>query len=98
MYASIENSREDLAYICERRNVLRLELFGSVVHDDFGSTSDFDCLVEFKDVPSLEEYFGLKSDLEALFGRSMDLIMPRAVVNPYIRAEIDRDRKLLYAA
>jgi len=40
----------------------------------------------------------LGDDLEALFARSFDLVIPRAVRNPYIRAEIGRDRRLLYAA
>jgi putative addiction module component (TIGR02574 family) len=43
-------------------------------------------------------YFGLKEYLEALFGRPADLVMTAAVRNPYVRAEIDRDRTLLYAA
>lgn len=49
-----------------------------------------------------------RSDLEALcrkygvrhlelFGRPVDLMMPRAVRNPYLKADIDRDRTLLYA-
>ena len=87
---------------CRRRSVRRLELFGSAVRDDFDeTTSDLDFLVEFDaatELPALERYFGLKEDLEALFGRPVDLIMPRAVRNPYVRAEIERDRQLLYAA
>jgi predicted nucleotidyltransferase len=87
---------------CRRRAVRRLEVFGSAVRDDFDeTTSDLDFLVEFDaatELPALERYFGLKEDLEALFGRPVDLIMPRAVRNPYVRAEIERDRQLLYAA
>lgn len=56
---------------------------------------EFDAATE---LPALERYFGLKEDLEALFGRPVDLVMPRAVRNPYVRAEIQRDRQLLYAA
>jgi hypothetical protein len=44
--------------------------------------SDIDFLVEFEaDVPgsALGAYFGLKDELEALFGRPIDLVMPRAV-------------------
>lgn len=88
--------------MCRRLAVRRLELFGSAVRDDFDPVaSDLDFLVEFdadSTVPALEQYFGLKEELEALFGRPVDLVMPRAVSNPYVRAEIERDRRLLYAA
>jgi uncharacterized protein len=57
-----------------------------------------DFLVEFDSGASLEGYLGLRDDLEALFGRSVDLVMPTAIRNPYIRAAIERDRQLVYAA
>jgi predicted nucleotidyltransferase len=66
--------------------------------NDFTSTSDLDFLVEFDSGASLEGYLGLRDDLEALFGRSVDLVMPTAIRNPYIRAAIERDRQLVYAA
>ena len=54
--------------------------------------------MEFESGGSLESYLGLRNDLEALFGRSVDLVMPTAIRNPYVRAAIDRDRQLVYAA
>lgn len=98
MRTVVDNEQAELRRICERRSVRRLELFGSAVRNDFGRGSDLDFLIEFNGVPGLEDYFGLKDDLEALFGRPVDLVMPGAVKNPYIRAAIDRDRQLLYAA
>jgi len=102
MLLLIENKRSELEAVCRRRAVQRLEVFGSAVRDDFdAATSDLDFLVEFDataDLPALDRYFGLKEDLETLFGRPVDLVMPRAVRNPYLRAEMDRDRRLLYAA
>ena len=97
----LEDKRLELARVCRRRGVRRLELFGSAARADFDGASDFDFLVEFDPasvLPALERYFGLKEDLEALLGRTVDLVMPAAVRNPYVRAEIERDRKLLYAA
>lgn len=91
----------ELGEVCRRRGVRRLELFGSAARDDFDAVeSDLDFLVEFKpgDTHAFGSYFGLKEDLEALFSRPVDLIMAGAVRNPYVRAEIDRDRTLLYAA
>jgi predicted nucleotidyltransferase len=78
--------------------VRRLELFGSAARKDFRSTSDLDFLVEFTASPSLDGYLGLRENLKSLFGTEVDLVMPKAVRNPYIRAAIERDRQLLYAA
>jgi hypothetical protein len=39
----------------------------------------------------------IDAHLAALFSRSVDLVMPKAVRNPYIRSAIDRDRQLVYA-
>ena len=98
----IETRLSEVEAACRRRAVRRLELFGSAARDDFNeATSDLDFLVEFDaatELPALDRYFGLKEDLEALFGRPVDLVMPRAVRNPYVRAEMERDRQLLYAA
>ena len=98
----IQTRLSEVEAACRRRAVRRLELFGSAARDDFDeTTSDLDFLVEFDaatELSALDRYFGLKEDLEALFGRPVDLVMPRAVRNPYVRAEIERDRQLLYAA
>lgn len=102
MQPFIEGKRSEVERMCRRLAVRRLELFGSAVRDDFDPVaSDLDFLVEFdatSTIPALEQYFGLKEELETLFGRPVDLVMPRAVRNPYVRAEIERDRRLLYAA
>lgn len=102
MLPLIESKRSEVEAACRRRAVRQLELFGSAARDDFDpASSDLDFLVEFDastTLPALDQYFGLKEELEALFGRPVDLIMPRAVRNPYVRAEIERDRLLLYAA
>ena len=75
--------------VCRRWGVRRFELFGSATREDFSPTSDLDFLVEFESGGSLESYLGLRNDLEALFGRAVDLVMPTAIRNPYVRAAID---------
>ncbi len=47
---------------------------------------------------ALDQYFGLKESLEALFGRTVDLVVAGAVRNPYVRASIERSQVTLYAA
>lgn len=98
MLTLIKNSRAELERICRHWGVLRFELFGSATRGDFTPESDLDFLVEFDSRASLDRYLGLRSDLESLFGRSVDLVMPTAIRNPYVRAAIERDRQLLYAA
>lgn len=100
--AQIESRREQIVELCRRYDVRRLDIFGSATRDDFDpARSDFDLLVEFEPDSSLrflDQYFGFKEKLEELLGRSVDLVMPAAVVNPYLRESIERDRRTLYAA
>lgn len=98
----IENKREELSRVCERFIVRRLELFGSAADGSFEpDTSDLDFLVEFPPLEAGEHfdaYFGLRDALEDLFGRSVDLVMTRAIRNPYFLKAVNRSRTVLYAA
>jgi uncharacterized protein len=92
----------ELAELCRRHHVRRLDVFGSAAHGDFDDNrSDVDFLVEFasdSSVTALDTYFGLKEALEALLGRPVDLVMSGAVENPYIKASIEQSREAVYAA
>lgn len=99
----IEMRRNDIADICRRFHVSRLDVFGSAARgSDFDpARSDVDLLVTYQSTiprPTLEEYFEFREQLEALFGRSVDLVMAGAVRNPYVRADIERSRELVYEA
>jgi uncharacterized protein len=103
MHASIEQHRDEIADICRRFGVRRLEVFGSAARatDFHPATSDADCLVEFEPgngQPFLRRFFGLETALSQLLGRPIDLVEPRAVRNRYIRASIDRAREIIYRA
>ena len=102
MYQMTHEQRARIAELCRRFGVRRLDLFGSAVRGDFEDrSSDVDFLVQFLDedqTTGLDAYFGLKSGLETLLGRPVDLVMPDAVTNPYVRAEIARDRTTVYGA
>lgn len=99
----IEQHRDEIADICRRFGVRRLEIFGSAARGtDFNpETSDADFLVEFArdgGMHSLEQYFGLSEALELALGRSVDLVESGAVRNPYLRASIDRAREVVYGS
>ena len=44
-----------------------------------------------------DNYFGLPEGLEELFGRPVDLVVERAIKNPYFRQSVDETNSLIYA-
>lgn len=101
MHPLIAQHRPGISAICQRYRIARLEIFGSAARaDDFTPGSDADFLVEFAADArvGLSEFFGAKADLEQLLGRGVDLVEHAAVRNPYVLANINRNRELVYAA
>lgn len=99
----IEGRREQLAALCRRYGVSRLEVFGSAAAGRFDvAASDLDFLVEYDDDAgagdAFERYFGLLEDLERLFNRPVDLVVARAMKNPYFIERVNAQRRLVYAA
>ena len=66
---------------CQERGISKLELFGSVLRDDFREDSDVDLLATVRpDVKcGLFEWVELKEGLEKIFGRPVDLVSRRAI-------------------
>ncbi len=102
MTGVLEDKREAIAEVCARHGVVRLDAFGSALRDDFRpGESDLDLLVEFgpmEPYARVDAYFGMLEDLRALLGIDIDLVMAGAVKNPYIARDIERTRRMLYAA
>jgi predicted nucleotidyltransferase len=102
MAPTIAEHAREIADLCRRHHVRRLELFGSAVGETFDpDRSDIDFLVEFKSLADgeyAEAYFGLRESLAALFGRAVDLVMINAIRNRYFLEAIEPTRTLLYAA
>ena len=46
----------------------------------------------------MAHYFDFQSELEKLLGRAVDLVMLAALKNPYFIREVNRTRRLVYAA
>lgn len=96
-------NQKDLAHFCERWNISEFAVFGSVLRQDFKSTSDIDVLITFKSGahPTLFHLVDMNKELEALFGRPVDLISRRGLErsgNYLRRAEILSTAKPIYAA
>jgi predicted nucleotidyltransferase len=102
MHPAIAQHRSGISAICQHYRISRLDVFGSAARaDDFNpASSDADFLVEFAPDahPGLDVFFGAKTALEQLLGRSVDLVEPGAVRNPYVLASINRNRESVYAA
>ena len=96
----IEQHREELAELCRRYHVKRLELFGSAARGELRPESDLDFLVEFGEVPGeryFHAYFAFKESLEKLFARQVDLVEEGAIKNPYFLAGLNENRLVVYA-
>ncbi|MBK8907326.1 MAG: nucleotidyltransferase domain-containing protein [Rhodospirillales bacterium] len=102
MHDLIESRRDDIAQLCRRFHVHRLELFGSAAREtDFDAeSSDVDLLIDYEPEhapPSLSEYPALRDALATMFARPVDLLMSSCVRNPFVREHINRSRKTIYA-
>ncbi len=100
MIELIDNNRENLAKLCRRYRVKRLDLFGSAVAGNFDPIkSDLDFIIEFEDRREsgiLERYLDFARALEELFGRHVDLLTPRSIKNPFFMDNVNRSRMNLY--
>lgn len=102
MVNAIEERAGELAELCRRFGVKRLDVFGSAAEGRFDpDRSDIDFLVEF-DLPDpvdhARAYFGVLCALTGLFSRDVDLVETRAVTNRYFLESINRARRQIYAA
>ena len=75
-----------LAGFSNRRGILELAVFGSVLRDDYGPDSDIDILVTF--VPgarvSLFDLVDMADELAGMLGRRVDLV-PKQGLKPFLR-------------
>ena len=94
----IQQYNDDIVAICKSLSVKQLYLVGSAVRDDFNDEkSDIDVLVEFEGQKRLfYRYFELKEKLETLLGRNVDIIQIKAVKNPYVQRNLERDKVAIY--
>lgn len=96
----IKASPVQIAEFCQRWHITEFALFGSVLRDDFRPDSDIDVLVMFSSAAqwSLFDWVDMKEELEALFGRKVDIADKEGLKNPYRRHEILRTHQVIYAS
>jgi uncharacterized protein len=104
MHPEIARKTPEIAELCRRYGVRRLEVFGSAARgNDFEpGRSDADFLVEFgpeTELSALKRFFGFEQDLERLLQRPVDLIERSTLETSrnYIRRKsILREREPVY--
>ncbi len=103
MHTVIADKKGKLAEICQRYDVVRLEVFGSAARGtDFDlAKSDADFLVEFNphsNLSPLEQFFGLVDALSNTLERPVDLVENHTFRNPYLSTSINESREVIYAS
>jgi hypothetical protein len=103
LLARLHVTHEQIAAFCQKWQIVRFELFGSVLRDDFDEESDIDVLVTFEEGSrhGLTELLSMEDELQLLFRRHVDLIERRLIEtsrNWVRRRNILQSARLLYAA
>jgi uncharacterized protein len=96
-------SGTSLIEFCHQWHITEMALFGSVLRDDFNLESDIDLLVSFDPTfrRGLTETIEIKSQLQQLLGRKVDLIIRKALErseNIPRRDRIINSAQVIYAA
>ena len=91
--------RKRLSEFCQRYQIRRLALFGSVLRSDFRADSDIDILVAFQPGAKISFMtFGrMQRELQKMFKRSVDLV-PEDGLKPVIRADVLASAQEVYEA
>lgn len=100
-YERLRVLHEQINALCRRHHVRRLDLFGSTARGKAVAGSDYDFLVEFKPLPAggyTDAYFGLLEDLQSLLEAPVELLVERAIRNPYLLRSVQDRREAVYAA
>jgi predicted nucleotidyltransferase len=102
MTISVDEQQDEIAAACRKYGIERLFIFGSAIRDDFRpGDSDIDLLVEFGPIEVTKKfhtYLDAREAFRRIFQADVDLVMRGAVKNKVIANEIDRTKKLIYAA
>lgn len=97
---NLNELKPEIERICRVLPVKRLDLFGSVLSQDFSQESDVDVLVVFESdnkIDYFDQYFELKEQLTRIFKREVDLVVDKPFKNPIFRESVEKTRKIIYS-
>jgi predicted nucleotidyltransferase len=95
----LDRNIDKIKNLCDKHKVSKLYVFGSILTNQFSKSSDIDFVVDFKNVNLYnyaDNYFDLKTSLENLLKRQIDLLEEKAIKNPYLRQSIDSSKRMIY--
>jgi len=95
----VELHIEKIKSLCIKHKVNKLFVFGSVLKDTFTNESDIDLVVDFEKLDLYDyadNYFDFKDQLESIFNRPVDLLEEKGIRNPFLRKQIDNEKRLIY--
>lgn len=94
-----EQKISEIQKLCRDNKVKSLFAFGSVTRSDFNNTSDIDLIVDFDEQDPFiysDLYLNLKSSLEDLLNRQVDLLEERAIKNRFFRQHLKNTKVQIY--
>ena len=97
----LQEGHHAIVAACTRHSVARLDAFGSALRPDFKPReSDLDLLVDFGPVEpyALRSLFRALGRLRSVLQWSIDAVMVGTVKNPCLARDVERTKRLLYAA
>jgi len=89
----------EIVALCKNNRVKSLSAFGSVTRDDYNDSSDIDLIVDFDENDPFKYtdlYFNLKSNLEEILNRKVDLLEERGITNKFFREELENNKVKIY--
>lgn len=96
----IKEKHTDFVDLCRSHKVSKFYAFGSSITDHFDpNKSDIDIVIKVDIDDPLDRgdtLLSLWDKLEALFKRKVDLLTEDSIRNPYLKANINRTKKLIY--
>lgn len=95
----IDIPKDKIAEFYRKWQVKELAIFGSAIGDDFRYDSDVDVLVVFQDNAKRNLFDRMKAEeeLKEIFGRDVDLVEKKAIMNPFRRHHILSNHEVIYA-
>jgi predicted nucleotidyltransferase len=96
-------SLPEIKDFCFRHGIVEMQIFGSVLREDFNENSDIDFLVSFKENSehTLFDLAKMKIELESVVGRQVDIVNKKTLLKSenYIRRNaILNNTAMVYAA
>jgi len=100
MSPKVKIDKDKITAFCQKWKIVEFAVFGSVLRDDFRPDSDVDVLVTFGSGGRItfDNRVDMLDELQAIFGREVDLVEKKAISNPFRRHSILTTKEVLYAA